>query len=137
MRRGSCLRPLQARRRIACQDCASASAEISDNDNQNPPVVVLDEHRELAAQKATDNRRQSSKVEADQEPLRRGRAELEEVLFAAPARSWPEVAERAAYLLKHFAVTPEAQDPRYRQMISGVLDDLARLSGEARNPDAE
>jgi hypothetical protein len=110
---------------------------MSDNDNQNPPVVVLDEHRGLAAQKAADNRRHSSKVEADQEALRRGRAELEEVLFAAPARNWPEVAERAAYLLRQFAVTPGAQDPRYRQMISGVLDDLARLSGKPLNPGAE
>jgi hypothetical protein len=110
---------------------------MSDNDNQNPPVVVLDEHRGLAAQKATDNRRHASGVEADQEALRRGRAELEEVLFAAPARNWPEAAERAAYLLRQFAVTPEAQDPRYKQMIFDVLDDLARLGGRAPKPDAE
>jgi hypothetical protein len=58
---------------------------VSDNDNQNPPIVVLDEHRGLVAQKATDERRQSSEVEADQEALRRGRAELEDVLFGAPA----------------------------------------------------
>lgn len=110
---------------------------MSDNDNRNPPIVVLDEHRGLAAQKATDERRHSSKVEDDQDALRRARTELEAVLFAAPARTWPEAAERAAYLLKHFAVMPEAQDPRYRRMISGVLDDLARLSGEGQNPDAD
>jgi hypothetical protein len=110
---------------------------VSDNDNDNQPVVVLDEHRGLAAQKATDEMRHSSEVEADQEALRRARAELEKVLFAGAARSWPEVADRAVYLLKHFAVTSEARDPRYQQMISGVLDDLARLSGKALDSGAE
>lgn len=105
------------------------------NDNEVPPVVVLDQHRGMAAQKATDERRTSSAVEADQETLRRGRAELEEVLFAGPARGWPDVAERAAYLLKQYAEEPQAQDPRYQRMISDVLDDLTRLSAEA--PDTE
>ena len=110
---------------------------MSDNDNENPPVVVLDEHRGLAAQKATDERRHSSEVEADQDALRRAREELENVLFATPAHNWSQAAERAAYLLRQFAVTMEAQDPRYKQMITAVLDDLARLSGEAPNPDAQ
>src|SRR5689334_25196073 len=110
---------------------------MSDNDNKNPPVVVLDEHRGLAAQKATDERRHASDVQADQDALRRSREELENVLFAAPAQNWSQAAERAAYLLRQFAVTVEAQDPRYKQMIAGVLDDLARFSGGTLNPDAE
>jgi hypothetical protein len=106
------------------------------NDNKVLPVVLLDEHRGMAAQKATDERRHSSAVEADQETLRRGREELEEVLFAGPARGWLDVAQRAAYLLKQYAGEPQ-QDPRYRRMISGVLDDLTRLSAEAPNSDTE
>lgn len=105
-------------------------ADNPGNDNEFPPVVVLDQHRGMAAQKATDERRHSSAVESDQEILRRGRAELEEVLFAGPAKGWLDVAKRAAYLLKQYAEEP-ALDPKYRRMIAGVLGDLARLSGEA------
>jgi hypothetical protein len=100
-------------------------------DEEQEPPVILDERRGLAAQKATDERRHSSEVQADQEVLRQNRAELEEVLFGGRARSWPEVAERAAYLLKLFAGMLEARDPRYQQMIADVLDDFARLRGNA------
>jgi hypothetical protein len=114
-----------------------SDADNPGNDNEVPPVVVLDQHRGMAAQKATDERRHSSAVEADQETLRRDRAELEEVLFAGPARGWLDVAERAAYLLKQYAEEPQAQDPRYQRMIAGVLDDLTRLSAAAPNDDTE
>lgn len=107
-----------------------SDADNPGNDNEVPPVVVLDQHRGMAAQKATDERRTTSAVESDQESLRRGRAELEDVLFARPARGWLDAAERAAYLLKHYAEEP-ALDPKYRRMIAGVIDDLTRLSGEA------
>ena len=106
---------------------------MTDDDNQKTPVL-LDEHRGMAAQKATDERRHASEVEADQEVLRRGQAELEKVLFAAPAASWPEAAERAIYLLRQFNATPEAQDPRYKQMIADVLADFARLTGRPADP---
>ena len=102
------------------------AAIVPDNDNKTPPVL-LDEHRGMASQKATDARRYRSGVEADQAALRDRRDELEKILFAAPARSWPEVAERATYLLRQFAATPEAQDPRYKRMIDDVVDDMARL----------
>jgi hypothetical protein len=101
---------------------------LSDQDDQLPPVV-LDEHRGIAAQKATDERRHSSEVEADQESLRQRQAELEKFMFAAPAASWPEAAERAMYLLRRFASTPEGQDPRYKKMIADALDDFRRLVG--------
>lgn len=105
--------------------------------DKQPPVVVLDEHRGMAAQKATDERRHSSEVQADQETLRHNREELETVLFARTARTWPESAERAAYLLKLFAGTLEARDPRYQQMIASVLDDFARLRGDVAEIDSE
>ena len=110
---------------------------MSHNDNNDPPIIVLDQHRGLAAQKATDERRHSSGVQADQVALRRTREELENVLFAEPAQDWAQAAERAAYLLKQFAMSAEAQDPRYKRMIASVLDDLARHGGEATNPDSQ
>jgi hypothetical protein len=82
----------------------------------------------MAAQRATDERRHSSEVKADQEVLRRGQAELEKVLFAEPAADWAAAINRAIYLLRRFAATPEAQDPRYKKMIADVLDDFRRLA---------
>lgn len=103
----------------------------SDNDNQTVPPVVLDEHRGIAAQKATDERRHASAVEADQQALQHRRLELEEVLFASPAADWPEAVERATYLLRQFAATQDAQDPRYQRMIQVSLEDFRRLLAAA------
>jgi hypothetical protein len=99
-------------------------------DDETPPAV-LDEHRGMAAQVETEARRHSSAVEADQEALRRQRAEMEHFLFAAPAAAWPDAAEKAKYLLRLFAVTADAQDPRLRQLIDATLEDLRRLGGDA------
>lgn len=98
-------------------------------DSEEPPIM-LDEHRGMAAQVATDARRGSSAVEADQETLRQARAELERFLFAAPAGSWPEAAEMAKYLLRLLAETAEGRDARIRQLIDAVLEDFRRLAGE-------
>lgn len=98
-------------------------------DGDEPPIP-LDAHRGMAAQVETEARRHASAVEADQEALRRARAEMERVLFAAPAGTWPEVAERAKYLLRRFAETTDARDPRVRRMIEATLEDLRRLAGE-------
>jgi hypothetical protein len=100
---------------------------VSDNDNQKPPVV-LDEHRGMAAQKATDARRHQSGVETDQEVLRKNRADLEKILFAGPAATWPQAAEKAIYLLRLFGETAEGQDPRHKQLIEDVCEDFRRLT---------
>lgn len=84
----------------------------------------------MAAQVETEARRHSSAVEADQEALRRARIEMEQVLFAVPAGTWPEAAEKVKYLLRRFAETTDARDPRIRQMIDAALEDLRRLAGE-------
>ena len=47
--------------------------------------VVLDEHRGMSAQQATEIRRRLAEVEADQAALRGRRTELETFLLAAPA----------------------------------------------------
>ena len=90
--------------------------------------VDLDERRGMAAQRATETRRRRhDQVQANQAALRRRREELEKFLGAAPAETWPEVAAKAKYLIQLFAVTPEGQDPRYRELIARTLDDLTRL----------
>ncbi len=93
---------------------------------KNP--VDLDEHRGMAAQKATDIRRQRlHEFEADQAALRRRQEELEKLLLTAPAETWPEAEAKAQYLIQLFAATPEAQDPRRKELIAHTLDDLNRL----------
>lgn len=92
--------------------------------------VVLDEHRGMAAQKATELRRHLAEIEADQAALRRRQEELEKFLLAAPSTTWEDVAEKARYLIGLFAATFEGQDPRRQKIIASVLDDFKRLSME-------
>jgi hypothetical protein len=92
--------------------------------------IVLDEHRGMAALQATEIRRRLAEVEADQAALRDRRTELEKVLLAAPASTWPEAAAKARYLIGLFATTSVGRDPRRQKLIAGVLDDFVRLSGE-------
>ena len=93
----------------------------------------LDEHRGMAAQKATEIRRQRRhEFQADQAALRRRQEELEHLFLAAPAETWLEAAAKAQYLIEHFAATAEAQDPRRKELIAHTLDDLKRLCDRER-----
>lgn len=95
--------------------------------------VDLDEHRGMAAQVATDIRRQRlHEFQADQAALRLRQEELERLLLAAPAESWPEAAAKAQYLIRLFAATAEAQDPRRKELIAHALEDLTRLCDRAK-----
>jgi hypothetical protein len=89
----------------------------------------LDLHRGMAAQKATLLRRSEGAVRADQLAVKTRQEELEHFMLAAPANDWPEAAERAAYLLKLFADSPMAEDPRRQKLIHSVLADFDRLAG--------
>ena len=107
---------------------------MNENDNDEPaaegpekPAVSLDEHRGMTAQKETDARRQTGGVRADQEALRESQAALGRYLTAGPAASWDEAGEKAAFLLRLFATTADAQDPRYKRLIDETIDDLHRL----------
>ncbi len=96
--------------------------------------VELDRHRGMAAQKATEIRRQSlDAFQVAQVALRRRQEELERLLLAAPAETWPEAAAKAQYLIHLFADTPYAQDPRRKELIAHALDDLARLSERTKD----
>jgi hypothetical protein len=93
-------------------------------------TIELDQRRGMAAQKATELRRLLSEVEANEAALRLRQEELESHLLAAPAACWQDAAEKATYLLKLFATTLAAQDPRRQKLIATVLADFKRLSGE-------
>ena len=94
--------------------------------------VDLDEHRGMAAQEATEVRRQRlHEFHADQAALLLRQEELEKLLLAAPAESWPEATAKAQYLIQLFAATPEAQDPRRKKLIAHALEDLNRLCDRA------
>jgi len=91
-------------------------------------TIELDEHRGMAAQKATEMRRLLSDVEANEKLLRQRQAALEEQLLATSALTWEEAADKARYLLALFASSPCAQDPRRQLLIARVLEDFMRLS---------
>ena len=97
--------------------------------------VDLDKHRGMAALIATDIRRQRlHEFQLEQAALRRRQDELEKLLLAAPAKTWPEAAVKVQYLIQLFAATPEAQDPRYKRLIAHALEDLTRLCDRAKGP---
>jgi hypothetical protein len=90
--------------------------------------VELDQHRGMAAQKATDLRRLLTQVAVNEQALRAAQDELEKQLIAAPASDWQEAADKARYLLGVLAASPSGQDPRRQTLIKAVLADFSRLS---------
>jgi hypothetical protein len=93
--------------------------------------IDLDQHRGMAAQKATKLRRLLADVAANEKTLRVRQEELESHLLAAPAKDWHEAAEKARYLLNLFAATLAAEDPRRQKLIAAVLADFDRLWDES------
>ena len=92
--------------------------------------IELDQHRGMGAQKATELRRLLADVDADAKALRLRQEELEANLIALPASNLREAAEKAVYLLKLFAASLDAQDPRRQKLIASVLNDFERLERE-------
>ena len=87
-------------------------------------TIKLDQHRGMAAQKATEIRRLVAGVEADAQALRQRQIELETQLLAAAAGTWAEAADKARYLLGLFESTAAGRDPRRRKLIANVLEDF-------------
>ena len=110
-----------------CRGPNAASMGLADTtgSTMTDDPVELDIHRGMAAQKATEIRRRRQEVQLDQAALKERQAEFEKFLLAAPATTWPELAEKVRYLLQLFAA--DAQDLRRQKLIASVLDDLARL----------
>src|SRR5690242_5156089 len=69
--------------------------------------VELDQHRGMAAQKATELRRE---IAANERTLRARHDALEAELLAAPASNWEEAAVKVRYLLSVLAATPSGQE---------------------------
>lgn len=92
-------------------------------------TIELDQHRGMAAQKATELRRLQQEVQSDQAALKARQDALEHMLVALPATGWAEAAEKARYLLGLLAETPAGQDPRRARLIADVLADFDRLLG--------
>ena len=91
-------------------------------------LIDLDAHRGSADQLATDIRRERLfEFLTDQEALRLQQKELEIIIMADRADSWPEAAAKAQYLIGLFAATQEAQNPLRKQLIARTLKDLSRL----------
>jgi hypothetical protein len=101
--------------------------------------ISLDGHRTPEGKMATEMRRHSLKdFEADQEALRRRRDELEAQLSAEPARTWPEAAAEAQYLIRCYAGSAGARDERRGKLIERALGDLARpIAREERRGDGK
>src|SRR3990170_2325722 len=91
-------------------------------------TIQLDQHRGMAAQKATEIRRLLADVAADEQALRERQLKLETQLLGAPASTWAEAADKARYLLGLFGFTAAGRDPRRRKLIANVLEDFRRLS---------
>jgi len=90
-------------------------------------TIDLDQHRGIAAQKATDQRREQAEIEADQTTLRRRQDQIEDRLLAAPAESWAQAAVKARYLLELMAAEAGGGDLRRQKLIEAVLADFERL----------
>ena len=92
------------------------------------PPVILDRHRGMAAQHATDLRRLLAEAEENEAALRQRQEDLEDRLATAPTTTWTEAADRARYLLKLFLDTTQGRDPRRQKLVASLLEDFARLS---------
>src|SRR6476661_4740490 len=88
----------------------------------------LDQHRGMAAQKATDLRRALAEVESNARELRDRQSRLENQLLSVPSASWPEAAAKARYVLNLYAAGLAPDDTHHRDLVAAVLADFARLS---------
>jgi hypothetical protein len=100
---------------------------MSDRGEKDGGCAQLDERRGMKAQQETIARRQQRRVAADQAAIRSRTAAFERQLAAAPARTWPEAADKARYLLMLFAASTDCRDPRRKRLVESVLADFARL----------
>jgi hypothetical protein len=92
--------------------------------------IDLDRHRGMAAQKATDIRRVLADVEANAKLLRDKQGVVEIQLLAVPAASWSEAVAKARYVLNLYAAGLAPSDTHHRDLVTAVLSDLTRLSGD-------
>jgi hypothetical protein len=90
--------------------------------------IALDQHRGMAAQKATELRRMKREVQANEHMLRARQEELQAAMISTPAQTWEAAAEKAEYLISLLAGRADMRDPRMHKLMTAVFDDFARLS---------
>jgi hypothetical protein len=93
--------------------------------------IELDKHRGMAEQKATDIRRVLADVETNAKLLRETQGVVEIQLLAVPATSWPEAVAKARYVLNLYSASLAPSDTHHRDLVTAVLADLTRLSGDS------
>ncbi|EWY38679.1 hypothetical protein N825_10790 [Skermanella stibiiresistens SB22] len=96
--------------------------------------IELDSHRGMAALKATEDRRHTAAVEADQAQVSQHLEEMTDALSASPAATWDEAAKKMLHLLTLFAGTVEARDHRHQKLIASAREDIERLSSQDSAP---
>ena len=96
------------------------------------PPINLDSHRDAAGVMGAEMRRSVSVPATEARETEALRVvEMERRLAAPPASNWPEAAELALYLLRAFATTMDARDPRTATLIGRSIVDLTRLTQAA------
>ncbi|MBN9535622.1 MAG: hypothetical protein BGN99_33895 [Alphaproteobacteria bacterium 65-37] len=93
--------------------------------------IELDQHRGMAAQKATESRRLVVEVEANEKALQLHHDEIELQLIAAPAETWREAAEKARYVLRLYVATLDDRDTQHHSLVTAILADFERLERES------
>jgi hypothetical protein len=96
----------------------------------NNEPLDLDQHRGLAARKATCIRRALAQVDRNARDLLDRQAVLENQLLAVPAASWSEAAAKARYILNLYAAGLPPDDTRHRDLVAAVFEDFTRLAHE-------
>lgn len=101
-------------------------------------TVDPDDHRSTAVLNGFGIRRQRLHAfQLDRTTVRHQRQAFEKFFQGAPgpvaaAKTWPEATAKARDLIRLFATTAEAQDPRRQRFIANALDDLIRLCDPAK-----
>ncbi len=93
-------------------------------------TIDLDQHRGMAAQKATELRRLLADVEENEKELRLRQDALESHLLAAPAANWHEAADKARYLLNLFAATLAANMREQAAEKRGFSTEFSMFGGQ-------
>lgn len=90
--------------------------------------IDLDGHRTVEGKIRSELRRKAVNRDTapDARPITAGN-DIDAALLVQPARTWIEAMEKAAFLLRRYEATREADDPRIQKLIKRAQSDLARL----------
>lgn len=90
----------------------------------------LDEHREKQVKKSIEIRRRLKEFQDDLVISKLRQHELEDLMLSSSAKTWPEVAVKALYLLQQYSSMSEAQDPKRQELIAHTILELNQLGND-------